>query len=86
VFTPILPDPGSTFTVEGEVTVASYDSSEGVIDTFEGETFALDKTLTASNALSGDEIPANLHYRCDQFRNCSLLLDGQSVSNVRRTR
>jgi hypothetical protein len=85
-FSPILPDTGSAFTVEGEVTVASYDSSEGVIDTYEGETFALDKTLMASNAVSGDEIPSNLHYRCDQFRNCSLLLDGQSVSNVRRTR
>jgi hypothetical protein len=86
VFTPIVPDSGSAFTVEGEVTVVSYDSSEGVIDTYEGETFALDKTLVASNAVSGDDIPSNLHYRCDQFRNCSLILDGQSVSNVRRTR
>ena len=86
VLTPIMPDTESAFTVEGEVTVASYDSSEGVIDTYEGETFALNKTLIASNALSGDDIPSNLHYRCDQFRNCSLLLDGQSVSNVRRTR
>jgi hypothetical protein len=86
VFTPIVPDTESAFTVEGEVTVASYDSSEGVIDTYEGETFALDKTLIASNTLSEDDIPSNLHYRCDQFRNCSLILDGQSVSNVRRTR
>ena len=76
----------SAFTVEGEVSIASYNSSEGVIDTYEGETFALDKTLTASNALSGDDIPSSLHYRCDQFQNCSVILDGQSMSNVRRTR
>jgi hypothetical protein len=86
VLTQIVPDTQSAFTVEGEVTVANFDSSEGVIDTYEGETFALDKTLIASNALSGDDIPSSLHYRCDQFRTCSLILDGQSVSNVRRTR
>jgi hypothetical protein len=86
VLTLAVPDTKSAFTVEGEVTVASYNSSEGVVDTYEGETFALDKTLTASNAVSGDDIPSSLHYRCDQFQNCSLILDGQSMSNVRRTR
>lgn len=83
---PIEPVISSAFTVEGEVTVSSFDSSAGVIDTYEGETFALDKTLTASNNLHGDDIPSSLHYRCDQFRNCSLILDGQYVPNVRRTR
>jgi hypothetical protein len=83
---PVQPVISSAFTVEGEVTVSSYDSSAGVIDTYEGETFALDKTLTASNAIHGDDIPSSLHYRCDQFRNCSLVMDGQYVPNVRRTR
>jgi hypothetical protein len=86
VLTLAEPVTNSAFTVEGEVSIASYNSSEGVIDTYEGETFALDKTLTASNALSGDDIPSSLHYRCDQFQNCSVILDGQSMSNVRRTR
>ena len=86
VLTLVEPVTKSAFTVEGEVSIASYNSSEGVIDTYEGETFALDKTLTASNALSGDDIPSSLHYRCDQFQNCSVILDGQSMSNVRRTR
>jgi hypothetical protein len=85
-FEPIQPVTPSGFTVEGEVTVSSYDSSAGVIDTYEGETFALDKTLTASNAIRGDDIPSDLHYRCDQFRNCSLIVGGQYVSNVRRTK
>jgi hypothetical protein len=86
VLTLAEPVTNSAFTVEGEVSIASYNSWEGVIDTYEGETFALDKTLTASNALSGDDIPSSLHYRCDQFQNCSVILDGQSMSNVRRTR
>ena len=85
-FEPVQPVTLSGFTVEGEVTVSSYDSSAGVIDTYEGETFTLGKTLVASNAIRGDGIPSNLHYRCDQSRNCSLILDGQYVSNVRRTR
>ena len=86
VLAPVVPDTTSAFTIEGEVSVASYDSSQGVIDTYEGETFALDKTLMASNSVSGDDIPSSLHYRCDQFQNCSVILDGQSMSNVRRTR
>lgn len=86
VLTLAEPVTNSAFTVEGEVSIASYNSSEGVIDTYEGETFALDKTLTASNALSADDVPSSLHYRCDQFQNCSVILDGQSMSNVRRTR
>ena len=85
-FEPVQSVTPSSFTVEGEVTVSSYDSAAGVIDTYEGETFTLDKTLTASNSIRGDDIPSDLHYRCDQFRNCSLIMGGQYVPNVRRTR
>ena len=86
VILPVEPVTQSAFTVEGEDTVASYDPAVGVIDTYEGETFALDKTLVASNAIRGDEIPSSFRYRCDQFRNCSLVMDGRYVPNVRRTR
>ena len=80
---PVQPVISSAFTVEGEVTVSSYDSSAGVIDTYEGETFALDKTLTASNAIHGDDIPSSLHYRCDQFGNCTLYSAGAGTQHTR---
>jgi hypothetical protein len=73
----------SEFTVEGEDKIANFDASAGTIDTYEGESFAVDKTTSAS---IGDEVASNVHYRCDQFWNCSLILDGQIVPNAKRTR
>jgi hypothetical protein len=80
---PVAPVTLSEFTVEGEDKIASYDASAGTIDTYEGESFAVDKTTSAG---IGDEVAANVHYRCDQFWNCSLILDGQIVPNAKRTR
>jgi hypothetical protein len=82
-FKPISPVTLSEFTVEGEDKIAVYNPSAGTIDTYEGESFALDKTTSAS---IGDEVASNVHYRCDQFWNCSLILDGQIVPNAKRTR
>jgi hypothetical protein len=73
----------SEFTVEGEDKIATYNASAGTIDTYEGESFAVDKATSAS---IGDEVASNVHYRCDQFWNCSLILDGQIVPNAKRTR
>jgi hypothetical protein len=73
----------SEFMVEGEDKIATFDASAGTIETYEGESFALDKTTSAG---IGDEVASNVHYRCDQFWNCSLILDGQIVPNVKRTR
>jgi hypothetical protein len=76
----------SAFTVRGEVTVASYDATAGIVETYEGETFALDKTQTASGAVPWDEYVPNIHYSCDQFGNCTLNRGGQSLLKAKRTR
>lgn len=76
----------SAFTVQGDVTVASYDATAGIIETYEGETFALDKTQSASGALPWDDYVPNIHYRCDQFGNCTLNRGGQMVIKAKRTR
>lgn len=78
--------PVSAFMIEGEVTVSSYDAAAGTIETFEGESFSLDKSLIASNEPRGSDVPANIHYRCDQFWSCSLFVAGQLVPNAKRTR
>jgi len=80
---PVAPVTLSEFTVEGEDKIATYNASAGTIDTYEGESFAVDKATSAS---IGDEVASNVHYRCDQFWNCSLILDGQIVPNAKRTR
>jgi hypothetical protein len=76
----------SAFTVYGEVTVFSYDSTAGIIETYEGETFALDKTQSASGALPWDEYVPDIHYGCDQFGNCTLNPGGGVVLNAKRTK
>jgi hypothetical protein len=76
----------SAFTVQGEVTVASYDPSAGTIDTYEGETFALDETAGAIGAIPWGGAVPNVQYTCDQFRNCTLTRDGRVVLNAKRTK
>jgi len=76
----------SAFTVHGEVTVSNYDSTAGIIETYEGETFALDETQSASGTVPWDDYVPNIHYRCDQFGSCTLNHGGGVVLNAKRTR
>jgi hypothetical protein len=74
------------FSVEGSVSVANYDASTGIVDTYEGETFALDKKASEGVTVSWLEYPADVHYRCDQFWNCTLFHAGVLVVNAKRTK
>jgi hypothetical protein len=75
-----------TFSVEGDVTVASYDVSLRQIDTYEGETFALNQIASLSDMTPFDAYPASLHYRCDQSWNCTLFRDGSTIFSAKRTK
>lgn len=76
----------SAFTIHGEVTVFNYDSAAGIIQTNEGETFALDKAQGASATATRDDYGPNIHYQCDQLWNCTLNRGGGVVINAKRTR
>ncbi len=71
----------SAFTVEGNVTIANYDASSGLIETYEGESFALDASVKPL-----EDNPADLQYRCDQSWNCTLSRNGGVQLSARRTR
>jgi hypothetical protein len=73
------------FTVSGNATVANYDVSAGMIETDEGETFALDKPAIGST-VSWLDYPSDVQYRCDQSWNCTLFRNGGVVLSARRTR
>jgi len=75
-----------TFTVEGDVTVANYDVSLRQIETYEGETFALNQVASLSDMIPLDAYPASLHYRCDQSWNCTLFRDGSTILSAKRTK
>jgi hypothetical protein len=84
----LSPDEWSTpfvFTVEGELTVSAYDALAGTIETYEGESFALHKAASASMGMHGADLSSNIHYKCNQFGNCTLHA-GQFVFNATRTR
>jgi len=75
-----------SFFVEGSVSVANYDASTGVVDTYEGESFAVDRMTKESRTISWLEYPADVHYRCDQSWNCTLFHAGILIVNARRTK
>jgi hypothetical protein len=62
--------------IEGEVTVAGYDVADGKIQTYEGSKFILDKGAVASGAIPWQDFPFNVHYRCDESGNCTLVRGG----------
>jgi hypothetical protein len=72
-----------SFFIEGDVTVADYDESLGTIETHEGKTFIIGRTMAEGNAIPWQDYRANLHYRCDQSGTCTLKRAGLVVPNAR---
>jgi hypothetical protein len=64
--------PSSFVGVEGEATVASYDGTEGRIETYEGDNFVLDKSTVETSSIRWEDFPFNVHYRCDEMGACTL--------------
>jgi hypothetical protein len=67
--------------VEGDVTVADYDATTGMISTNDGKTFVINKLAS----LNWQDSIGNVHYRCDQGGNCTLMGGGVVVPNARMT-
>jgi len=71
--------------IQGEVTVAGYDAGTGIVETYEGQIFKLDKTAGETSEIRWPEYPFNVHYRCDETGSCTLNHGGASAS-AKRTR
>ncbi|MGD0629167.1 MAG: hypothetical protein ABR987_07435 [Terracidiphilus sp.] len=65
--------------IEGDVTVANYDAGTGAIQTYEGSNFLLAKAAEPS-AIPWQDFPFNVHYRCDESGNCTLVHRGATAS------
>ena len=59
--------------VQGEATIASYDAGTGTIETYEGQTFVLDKSAGETSSIRWPDFPFNVHYRCDEIGDCTLI-------------
>jgi hypothetical protein len=66
--------------IQGEATIASYDAGSGTVETYEGQTFLLDKSTTETSAINWPDFPFNVHYRCDDHGGCTLVHGGSTAS------
>jgi hypothetical protein len=75
----------AAFFMEGDATVADFDSSSGMIQTDEGKTFIIGMPAGVSSAGPWQDYHRNVHYRCDQSGNCTISGAGVVVSNAKLT-
>jgi hypothetical protein len=69
-----VPDERFRFTIEGDQTAVSYDAQSGVVSTDGSGLFTIEKTQVEPPAVRPQETPSNVHYKCDQDSNCSLIM------------
>jgi hypothetical protein len=78
-----IPDGRFRFTVEGDQTAIAYDSQSGVVSTEGQGLFLIEKAQNEPTAVHPQQIPSNLHYKCDQDANCSLIMASLVVPHAR---
>jgi hypothetical protein len=66
--------------IQGDATIASYDVATGTVETYEGSSFVLDKTVSENGAIAFQDFPFNVHYSCDQTHNCTIVRHGATAS------
>jgi hypothetical protein len=76
-------NPPPKFYIEGEDAIVDYDAAGGVIATRGGKTFTIDGTGVEAASLKGRDFPLPVHYRCDQFGNCTLYSAGAGTQHTR---
>jgi len=69
--------------IQGEATVAGYDAGTGTVETYEGQTFLLDKAAGETSEIRWPDYPFNVHYRCSETGSCTLIHGGASASAKR---
>jgi hypothetical protein len=69
--------------IEGDLTIAAYDATTGMVQASDGRTFILGTTVAAGNAASWDEYRSGVHYRCDQSGSCLLMRAGAVAPSAR---
>jgi hypothetical protein len=81
------PAPATTasFFMEGDATVADFDSSSGTIQTDEGKSFLIGMPAGVGNGAPWQDYHRNVHYRCDQSGNCTISGAGVVVPNAKLT-
>jgi hypothetical protein len=77
--------PKIPFVMEGDATVADFDSSSGMIQTDVGKTFLIGIPADVKIAGPWQDYHRNVHYRCDQSGNCTISGAGVVIPNAKLT-
>jgi len=73
----------SPFYIEGDDSIAGYDASTGIVETYTSRRFLIDKAGAAANTLKGLDFPIDIHYRCDQAETCIITRAGGGVLHAK---
>jgi len=77
------PAPPTAFAIEGDDELVGVDASRGIIETSTRKFFVIDKLTAADNSAAWQDVPANVHYKCDLNAVCSLRRAGAMVVYAR---
>jgi hypothetical protein len=78
-----IPDGRFRFTVEGDQTAVAYDAQSGIVSTEGSGVFVVEKADRDVKVLHPQVTPSNVHYRCDQDANCSLIMASGIIPHAR---
>ncbi len=78
-----IPDGRFRFTIEGDQTAVAYDAETGVVSTDGSGMFVVERAPGDSTVIRPQTTPSNVHYRCDQDANCSLIMASVVVPHAR---
>ena len=74
-----LPPPSVSYGIEGDDELVSFDSSRGIVETSTRRFFVVGKPIAADNSAAWQDIPADVHYKCDLNGMCSLRRRGAAI-------
>jgi hypothetical protein len=80
------PAPPTAFAIEGDDELVGVDASKGIIETSTRKFFVIDKLAAGDNSAAWQDVPANVHYKCDLNAVCSLRRAGAVVLYARLRR
>jgi hypothetical protein len=80
---PVAP---TAYAIEGDDELVAFDFSKGMMETRGRKFFAMDKLSVGNNLAAWQDVPANIHYRCDLNSVCIIKRAGAGVVYARLRR
>lgn len=76
----------TAYAIEGDDELVAFDFTKGVIETSDRRFFAIDKLSVGNNLAAWQDVPANIHYKCDLNSLCIVKRAGAGAIYARLRR